>query len=211
MQDILPLLNRYCEVHSSISDPLLDELERQTHLKTLAPRMLSGKLQGQFLTMISLILRPKRILEIGTFTGYSALCLAKGLRKEGHLVTIDVDPETSILAKSFFDQSMYRDQIELLLGDAKTIIPTLQKEWDLVFIDADKAAYAVYLDLVIPRCSKGAVILVDNVLWNGKVLDEKKDTKTKAIDDFNKKVLNDNRISSVILPIRDGIQLIKVL
>ncbi len=211
MQDILPLLNQYCEVHSSINDPLLDELERQTHLKTLAPRMLSGKLQGQFLTMISLIVSPKRMLEIGTFTGYSALCLAKGLPKDGHLVTIDIDPETSILAQSFFEQSTHRNQIEFLLGDAKTIIPTLAGDWDLVFIDADKAAYSVYLDLVIPLCRKGAVILVDNVLWSGKVLDEKKDTKTKAIDDFNKKVMNDKRISSVILPLRDGIQLIKIL
>jgi caffeoyl-CoA O-methyltransferase len=211
MQDIIPLLNEYCESHSSITDPLLDDLERQTHLKTLAPRMLSGKLQGQLLTMISVLKRPRRILEIGTFTGYSALCLAKGLTEDGTLTTIDIDEETSELARSFFDQSVDRPKIKIKIGDAKLIIPQLQDKWDLVFIDADKTAYAAYLEIVIPRCNHGAIIIVDNVLWSGKILDDIKDKKTMAIDLFNKKVKNDPRIMNVILPIRDGLQIIQVL
>jgi caffeoyl-CoA O-methyltransferase len=211
MQDIIPLLNQYCEDHSSITDPLLDELERQTHLRTLSPRMLSGKLQGQFLTMMSLITRPKYILEIGTFTGYSALCLAKGLPTDGILITIDIDEETGIIAQSFFDQSPYSHNIHFHLGDAKTIIPTLTYQWDLVFIDADKSAYSAYLDIVIPMCIHGAIILVDNVLWSGKVIEEVMDKKTQAIDLFNKKVMNDTRLSNMIVPMRDGLQIISVL
>lgn len=210
MQDILSLLNDYCASHSTVGDPLLNEIERQTHLSTTAPRMLSGQLQGSLLSMISKIKAPKNILEIGTFTGYSAICLAEGLTSDGKLITIEYDDEHSHLAQTFFDESQYKDKIELKTGDAKTIIPNLDVMFDLVFIDADKEAYSQYFDLIIDKCHKGALILADNVLWSGKILDVKKDKKTQQLDEFNKKVANDDRVENVILPIRDGINLIRV-
>jgi caffeoyl-CoA O-methyltransferase len=211
MQDLIPQLNAYCEQHGTWHDDICAALERETHLRTLAPRMLSGKLQGQFLAWMSNLLQPKFILEIGTFTGYSALCLATGLTSDGRLITIDPDAETGSIAQRFFDKSPFASQIQFIIDDAKIVIPTLDFAWDLVFIDADKSAYPEYLDLVIPSCKKGAVIIVDNVLWSGKVLDVKMDKKTAAIDAFNKKVKQDARIEAVILPIRDGITMIRVL
>jgi caffeoyl-CoA O-methyltransferase len=210
MQDIIPLINDYCESHSLMDDPLLLKVERETHIKTLSPRMLSGHLQGSLLIMLSKIIRPRRILEIGTFTGYSALCLAKGLPKDGHLITIDYDEETSNLAQIFFDESPDCSKIISMVGDAKTIIPTIDDQFDLVFIDADKDAYSHYFDLIIDKCKSGSLIIADNVLWSGKILDSKKDRKTQALDDFNKKVFSDVRVETVILPIRDGITLIRV-
>ncbi|HMR87570.1 MAG TPA: class I SAM-dependent methyltransferase [Saprospiraceae bacterium] len=211
MQDLLSLLNDYCAIHSTVSDPLLDKIERQTHLSTTAPRMLSGELQGSLLSMISKIKSPKYVLEIGTFTGYSAICLAEGLKDDGKLITIEYDEEHSHLAKSFFDESQYKNKIELKTGDAKVIIPQLSYMFDLVFIDADKEAYSQYFDLIIDKCHKGALILADNVLWSGKILDIKKDKKTQQLDDFNKKIAIDPRVENVILPIRDGINLIRVI
>lgn len=211
MQDILSLLNDYCASHSTLNDPLLDKIERQTHLSTTAPRMLSGQLQGSLLSMISKIKSPKYILEIGTFTGYSAICLSEGLTPDGKLITIEYDEEHSHLAKTFFDESQNKDKIELKTGDAKDIILKLEYTFDLVFIDADKEAYSQYFDMVINKCNKGALILADNVLWSGKILDAKKDKKTQQLDDFNKKIANDLRVENVILPIRDGINLIRVL
>ncbi len=209
MQDILSQLNEYCETHSTLNEPILHKIERQTHLNTTAPRMLSGQLQGSLLSMISKIKSPKFILEIGTFTGYSAICLAEGLVTNGKLITIEYDEEHSHLAQSFFDESQYKDKIELKTGDAKDIIPLLNNMFDLVFIDADKEAYSQYFDLIINKCNPGALILADNVLWSGKILDTKKDKKTQQLDDFNKKISNDSRVENVILPIRDGINLIR--
>jgi predicted O-methyltransferase YrrM len=209
MQDILSDINAYCEEHSTVFDPVLSEIERATFLRTLAPRMLSGQLQGSLLTMISKIKQPANILEVGTFTGYSAICLAKGLAPSGKLITIEYDPENAFIVAEFIKMSGLGDSIQLMIGDAKNIIPELDQVFDLVFIDADKEAYSLYFDLIIDKCSPGALILADNVLWSGKILNEKKDKKTKLIDDFNKKVLEDQRVENVILPIRDGINLIR--
>lgn len=209
MQDLLSQLNEYCATHSTSNDPMLYKIERQTHLNTTAPRMLSGKLQGSLLSMISKIKSPKYILEIGTFTGFSAICLAEGLASGGQLITIEYDEEHSYLAQTFFDESQYKNSIHLISGDAKSIIPALNFMFDLVFIDADKEAYSQYFDLIIEKCNPGALILADNVLWSGKILDNKKDKKTQQLDDFNKKIANDSRVENVILPIRDGINLIR--
>ena len=209
MQDLNKAIHEYCEKYSFSADPLLEEIERATNLETLAPRMLSGQLQGAFLTLISKIMSPQTILEIGTFTGYSAICLANGLKPGGKLITIEYNPENALIAQRFFDQSHMKDNIIMHIGDAKVIIPTLENEFDLVFIDADKDGYAEYFDLVIDKCHSGSVILVDNVLWSGKVLDKNPDKKTTIIHEFNLKVAADPRIESIILPLRDGIQMIR--
>jgi len=211
MQDILSDLNDYCEKHTTQPELILREIERATHLQTLAPRMLSGHLQGSFLSMISKMVRPKQILEIGTFTGYSAVALAQGLDPDGQLTTIEYNPEHAAIAAHFIDQSIYRNKIKLLVGDAKELISSIDTIFDLVFIDADKEAYGIYFDLVIDKCREGAFIIVDNVLWSGKVLDENKDKKTLTIDQFNKKIQADDRVENLILPIRDGITLIRKL
>ncbi len=209
MDDFIDKMNDYCEYHSSVLDPVLSKIERETHLRTLKPRMLSGHLQGTLLAIISKIKAPQNILEIGTFTGYSAICLAQGLAPGGKIITIEYDEENVELAAEFIENSDYSDRIILLHGDAKTIIPDMDIEFDLVFIDADKEAYIHYFDLIIDKCRSGAVILADNVLWSGKVLNEHMDKKTKLLDAFNKKVLEDPRVENVILPIRDGINVIR--
>jgi predicted O-methyltransferase YrrM len=209
MQDILGLLYDYSTNHSRQPAQILDDIERATHLRTLAPRMLSGQLQGTFLSLISKIKAPQNILEIGTFTGYSAICLAEGLTPTGRLYTIEFDDENAEIASEFINHSQYAKKITLLTGDAKSIIPNLNIEFDLVFIDADKEAYIQYYDLIIDKCRSEALILADNVLWSGKVIDEQMDKKTKLIDAFNKKIKDDARVENVILPIRDGINLIR--
>jgi caffeoyl-CoA O-methyltransferase len=204
-------LTDYCVKHSDKEDDLLKELARQTHLKTTQPRMLSGHLQGMFLSFIAQLVKPNYILEIGTFTGYSALCLVKGLTKNGKLITLDNNAETSVIAKDFFDRSAYKNNIQFVQGDATQVIPTLPNEIDLVFIDADKTNYALYYDLVFDKLKSGGLIMADNVLWSGKILDliANKDEKTKAIQVFNEKVASDNRVEKVMLPLRDGITLIR--
>ena len=211
MEFISEELNLYCEQHSDAEDELLKELGRQTHLKTTQPRMLSGHLQGMFLSFISQLIKPSYILEIGTFTGYSALCLAKGLSENGKLITLDNNPETSLLAKEFFNKSAYKNKIKFMEGDAAQLISGLPNEIDLVFIDADKNNYALYYDLIFDKLKSGSLIMADNVLWSGKILDltANKDEKTKAIQTFNEKVANDKRVEKVMLPLRDGITLIK--
>jgi caffeoyl-CoA O-methyltransferase len=204
-------LNGYCLQHSDKEDDLLNELSRQTHLRTTQPRMLSGHLQGGFLSMISMLAKPLHILEIGTFTGYSALCLAKGLQQNGKLITLDNNPETSVMAKDFFNRSAYKDQIEFILGKAAEVIPTLPYTFDLIFIDADKKNYAIYYDLVFDKLNAGGLIMADNVLWSGKILDlqKNKDEDTLAIDAFNKKIAADTRVEKMMLPLRDGVTLIR--
>ncbi len=205
------ILHDYCTNHSDKEDDLLKELARQTHLKTMKPRMLSGHLQGAFLSLMAQLVKPGYILEIGTFTGYSALCLAKGLTPNGKLITLDNNPETSIIAKDFFNRSAYKNNIQFIEGDATKLISTLPNEIDLVFIDADKKNYALYYDLVFEKLKSGGLIMADNVLWSGKVLDLKNNTDkdTLTMQAFNEKVAKDNRAEKVMLPLRDGITLIR--
>lgn len=210
-------MNRLKEIDSYIldhideEDPVLAELDRETHLKVLGARMLSGHLQGQILTMISKMIQPTTILELGTFTGYSAICLAKGLMAGGKLVTIEVDDELEALAKKYFKKAGSEDRIEQRIGSALEIIPTLSEKFDLVFIDADKREYVQYYELLINRIESGSYILADNTLWSGKVLDEPKadDLQTKGIVEFNELLKNDHRVEKVILPLRDGMTLIR--
>jgi caffeoyl-CoA O-methyltransferase len=201
-------IETYISIHLTAEDDLLRELDRQTNLKTLAPRMLSGHVQGNFLSIISAMLRPRRILEIGTFTGYSALCLASGLTEDGVIYTLDRDEETAVIAQNFFQKSKYASQINFITGDAKDIIPTLHESWDLVFIDADKAAYPQYYDMIIDNVRPGGIILADNILWSGKVIEEPMDKKTRILHEFNLMVSKDHRVKNVILPLRDGVNMI---
>ena len=206
-------LENYATTHTTDEPALLQELIRRTHLNVLQPRMLSGHLQGRFLSLLSKMLRPTTILEIGTYTGYATLCLAEGLSPEGKLHTIDIKEELTDLQREFFDRSGYGHQIVQHLGKAADIIPTLNTSFDLVFIDADKQNYALYFDLVISRMNKGGIILSDNVLWSGKVVEEVKpnDKHTHALMAYNQKLKNDPRVETVLLPIRDGITVSRVI
>ncbi len=199
----------YCENFSETESDLLKELNRQTHLKISKPRMLSGHLQGRFLSFISKLINPTYILEIGTYTGYSALCLAEGVNQNGKLITIDPNEETNAFAQRFFDKSDYKNKIELIQANAQTVIPDLNHNWDLVFIDADKKNYSVYYDLVIEKLNIGGVIIADNVLWSGKVLNADKDTDTQLINNFNQKIQSDIRVENALLPIRDGLMVLR--
>jgi caffeoyl-CoA O-methyltransferase len=207
MDFISPEIERYALEFTTAEDKVLAQLARETHLKTLSPRMLSGHLQGAFLTMISSALQPSCALEIGTFTGYSAICLAKGLKKGGKLITIDVNEETEQMARNAFAEAGLNEYIEFRLGNALEIIPEISGPFDLVFIDADKKNYPRYFDLVIEKVRVGGLIITDNVLWSGKVLDEEKnmDPETFCIHAFNRKVREDVRVETVLLPIRDGL------
>lgn len=203
-------LDRYLVEHSQNEDPVLQELARHTYLKEVHPRMLSGHILGSFLTMFSKILSPQQILEIGTYTGYSAICLARGLRSGGKLTTIEVNDELRTTAELFFRKAELHTQIELINGDAREVIPTLTESFDLVFMDANKDDYPAYYKLVIDRVVTGGYILVDNVLWGGKVLQTPlEDQTTRTIDQFNKMIAADQGVENLLLPIRDGIMLIK--
>lgn len=205
-------LEKYLENHTSPVNELLVELRRETYQKTTQPHMLSGDYQGQFLSITSRLIQPKTILEIGTFTGYSALCLAEGMAKDGKLITIDRNEELIYLPKKYFDQSPYADQIDFKIGNALDVLDELKDEiYDLVFIDADKSNYINYYEKVIGQVRTGGVLLVDNVLWYGKVLEEAKpnDKDTQVLKEFNDKIAKDDRVEVVILPIRDGISLIR--
>lgn len=212
--DFLPeKLTEYAENHSQPEPELLQQLNRETWLKVLQPRMLSGHLQGRVLSMISKLVHPKYILEIGTYTGYSALCLAEGMQKDGELHTIDINEELKSLQRKYFDQSNYGHQIFQYTGNALEVVPTLEKRFDLVFIDADKSNYTNYFELVVPKMNKGGLILSDNVLWNGKVIQpiKKDDGDTEAIMAFNKQVNEDPRVESILLPIRDGVMISRIV
>ncbi|WP_167615865.1 O-methyltransferase [Maribellus sediminis] len=204
-------LDKYILDHIDDEDPILNELDRETHLKVLGARMISGHLQGQVLTMLSKMIGPKNILELGTYTGYSAICLAKGLQEGGKLVTIEVDDELESLAQKYFKKAGLQDKIEQRIGSALDIIPTLNEPFDLVFLDADKREYLDYYNLLIDRLESGAYILADNTLWSGKVLDKPKadDWQTLGILEFNEAIKKDHRVEKVILPLRDGMTLIR--
>jgi len=201
----------YIEQHSSSEEKVLQELNRETHIKVQMPQMLSGHLQGQFLEMFTRLQQPKRILEIGTFTGYSGICLAKGLATDGLLYTIDVNEELQPMVEHYVEKAGLKTKVKQLIGDAREIIPTLHETFDLVFIDADKVNYMVYYDLVFDKVRTGGYIIADNVLWSGKVLEEKKEKDTLAIDNYNKKVFADTRVENFILPLRDGLNIARKL
>lgn len=206
-------LENYAAQHTEDEPLLLQELNKRTHLNVLQPRMISGHFQGRFLSLLSKMVQPRTILEIGTYTGYATLCLAEGLHPEGVLHTIDIKEELTDLQREFFDRSGYGSQIVQHLGKAADIIPSLNTTFDLVFIDADKQNYAHYFDLVIEKMNRGGIILSDNVLWSGKVVEEVKhnDKHTQALMAYNQKIKDDPRVETVLLPIRDGITLSRVL
>ncbi len=202
-------IEEYSLNHTEKESELLYELNRQTHIQILQPRMLSGHLQGRFLSMISKMIRPTSILEIGTYTGYSTLCLAEGLAENGKITTIDINYELEPFTRSFFDRSEFAKIIDFQIGNAMEIIPALDEHFDLVFIDADKSNYVNYYHLVFDKVKPGGFILADNVLWSGKVLEdyEKLDQDTQVLVDYNKLIQDDIRVENILLPIRDGIMI----
>jgi len=205
------LLDLYILNHISPEEDFLKDLDRETHLKVLRSRMLSGHLQGQILSMISSMIRPKCILEIGTFTGYSAICLAKGLAEDGQLHTIEIDDELESIAHKYFRKAGMADRIFQHIGDAREIIQSIDRMFDLVFVDADKREYPEYYKLVFDRIPVGGFLLADNILWNGKVVEPESadEEQTRGILEFNDLVQNDPRVKNVILPVRDGIMLLQ--
>ncbi|MTI40093.1 O-methyltransferase [Fulvivirga lutimaris] len=204
-------IQEYAEQHTDNEPEVLKSLNRETHLKVLQPRMLSGHLQGRILSMMSKMINPKYILEIGTYTGYSAICMAEGMQGDGKLVTIDINEELTDMSQSYFEKAGHKDLIESHVGDALNIIPSLDYHWDLVFIDADKVNYSNYFDLVIDRLNDGGFIIADNVLWSGKVVEPIKpnDKDTEALLLFNKKVNEDTRVENVLMPVRDGLMILR--
>ena len=199
----------YIDNHSSDESDILYELRRETELKCLNPIMLSGKIQGNFLAIISKLIKPFNVLEIGTYTGYSTLCISEGLNPGGMIHTIDKNEELLQIQNKYFEKSGLRNQIKQYTGDAIAIIPKLKFDFDMVFLDADKENYVKYLELISPILKPGGVLLTDNVLWHGKIVEssENQDRVTRLIDNFNKKILEDKSLKTVMIPIRDGISL----
>lgn len=213
MHFLSSLLENYIANSSENEPTVLTELTRETHLKVIQPRMLTGHFQGRVLSMLSKIISPENILEIGTYTGYSAICLAEGLRKNGKLHTIDVNEELSHIQQKYFEKSGFVNNIDAHIGDALDIIPTLDITFDLVFIDAEKKSYPKYFEAALEKTRPGGIILSDNVLWSGKVVEplNPKDVTTKILLDYNKGLKDDPRVETVLLPIRDGLTLSRVL
>lgn len=205
-------LENYIGNHTGEEPVLLQQLSRETHLKVLQPRMITGHLQGRFLSLLSKIHRPKFILEIGTYTGYSALCLAEGLQEGGELHTIDINAELAEMQQMYFDKSGYAGQIKRYTGDAIKIVPQLGHSFDLVYIDAEKKEYLRYFEVIMPRVHSGSLILTDNVLWSGKVLEPAKegDKSTRVLQEYNRLLREDPRLETVLLPVRDGLTLSRV-
>lgn len=213
MHFLSPLLEDYIANSSENEPEVLKELTRETHLKVIQPRMITGHFQGRVLSMFSKLLNPKHILEIGTYTGYSAICLAEGLQKNGALHTIDVNEELNSMQRRYFDKSGFGNQIIQHTGDALQVIPELDIVFDLVFIDAQKTSYDLYFEAVMKKVRPGSIILSDNVLWSGKVVEplDPKDKATKILLDYNKKLKEDPRVETVLLPVRDGLTMSRVL
>jgi caffeoyl-CoA O-methyltransferase len=209
MEFIDPLLQRYSDLHTSPESDLLKKINRDTHSEVMKSRMLSGHMQGRFLSLISKLVQPNHVLEIGTYTGYSAICLAEGVQSGGKLVTLDINEELENRVRGYINESPYANIIDYRIGDALKIIPQLEGPFDLVFIDADKENYPNYYDMIIEKVPSGGIILADNVLWSGKVIDAKPDKDTRNMLAFNDKVHNDSRVENVLLPIRDGISVIR--
>lgn len=213
MKFLVEEIEEYSAAHTEEENALLKSLNRDTHANVLSPRMLSGHVQGRFLSMISRMIRPDRILEIGTYTGYSGICFCEGLNPGGKLVTIDVNEELETFTRRYFDQTPFKDQIDYRIGNAMDIIPTLTDTFDLVFIDADKINYSSYFNLCLEKVRKGGFLIADNVLWSGKVVEplKKADKDTQALLDFNRMVHEDPRVSNILLPIRDGLMILQKL
>lgn len=205
-------INDYVVNHSAKEPELLKELQRETWQKVLNPRMLSGAYQGRLLSMISKICSPKTILEIGTYTGYATLCLAEGLLDNGKIITIDINEELEEIQSKYFQKSGVADKISSIIGNALEVIPQLNEKFDLVFIDADKSNYINYFNLILPKMNSGGIILTDNVLWSGKVVEklDPKDIDTKVLLDYNKMLASDSRVETILLPIRDGLTISRV-
>ncbi len=211
MEFIDPELDQYVHRHSEAESDLLNDLNRETYLKVLQPRMLSGHVQGRILSMYSKLIRPERILEIGTYTGYSAICLAEGLTDGGTLDTIEKNEELLPIINRYVERAGLSDKIKLHIGNALPIIESMDATFDLVFIDADKTNYLNYYEAVFPKMKSGGCIIADNALWSGKVLDEKElknDPDTRVLDEFNKAVTADKRVDNVLLPVRDGLMVV---
>ena len=213
MHFLSPALEHYITDLAENEPPLLQELRRETHQRVVQPRMLTGHYQGRLLSLLSKIFTPKRILEIGTYTGYSAICLAEGLAPGGELHTIEINEELKEIQDRYFERSGYRDQITQHIGPALEVMPRLNSGIDLVFIDAKKAEYPDYYEAVMPLLKSGSIILADNILWSGKVVENtpETDTATRAVKAFNQRLKNDTRIESIILPVRDGLSMGRVV
>lgn len=209
MEIVNSKVEKYCELHSEPENALLQKVNRETHLEVLMPRMLSGHLQGRFLAMLSKMIQPNCILEIGTFTGYAALCLAEGLNPEGKLITIDINEELAPRVNHYFSLSDKAPQLQYVNGDAQSIIPNLKEKFDLVFIDADKKNYARYYDIVFDKVNTGGYIIADNVLWSGKVTETeaKKDADTLNMLAYNEMIATDTRVECLLVPMRDGLMI----
>ena len=204
--DFLPEnIQKYISDNSQSESLILKELNRYTNSKVILPRMLSGHIQGRFLSMISKLVNPEIIVEVGTYTGYSCLCLSEGLKKNGKIITIEKNEEFASIAKKFFDRSKYKEKISLLVEDATIAIENINEKIDLAFIDADKLNYTKYYDMLFPKLKAGGLIVADNVLWSGKVTEDVSDNETQSIKNFNTKVKNDQRVENLIVGIRDGI------
>jgi predicted O-methyltransferase YrrM len=203
------VLNNYIEQHSTPLSDVLQNLYRDTHLRTLSPMMVSGHQQGILIQFLSKMIQPEKVLEIGTFTGFSTICWAEGLSKNGTIDTLELNDEYKWFHQKYFNESGFAEKIKVHYGNAREIIPQLNSDYNVVFIDADKPAYSAYFDLVIDKVKSGGWIIADNVLWKGKVLEQNKDKTTEIIDAFNKKVSNDNRVESLILSIRDGLNIMR--
>lgn len=201
----------YADKYTSPENDVLRELNEETHASVASPNMLSGHIQGRILAMISRMIKPKFILEIGTYTGYSAICLCEGLEFGGKLYTIDINSEMEAINKKYFDKAGVSGKIKKLTGNALDLIPEIDHKFDLVFIDADKTNYSNYYDMVFDKINAGGIILADNVLWSGKILldENEMDEDTRALNKFNEKIMNDNRVENILLPVRDGLMVIR--
>lgn len=211
MEFLPEIISSYSLENTEKEPKLLSDLNRETWANVMIPRMLSGHLQGRVLSMISKMIHPTNIIEVGTYTGYSALCMAEGLKENGKIHTLDINEEYTSVAKKYFDKSEYKENIIQHIGNAVDVIPQLNDKFQLAFLDADKENYSNYFDLIINKMDIGGYIIADNVLWSGKVTEENKDEETMALHDYNKKVLSDKRVETVLLPVRDGLNISRKL
>ena len=211
MEFLPEIISSYSLENTEKEPKLLSDLNRETWANVMIPRMLSGHLQGRVLSMISKMIHPTNIIEVGTYTGYSALCMAEGLKENGKIHTLDINEEYTLVAKKYFDKSDYTENIIQHIGDAVDVIPQLNYKFQLAFLDADKENYSNYFDLIIEKMDVGGYIIADNVLWSGKVTKENKDEETMALHNYNKKMLSDKRVETVLLPVRDGLNISRKL